>query len=150
MGARRPEKHLLNALNAIRRPDSAVDIYIDDMEMNRLIRIGIPKDLALSVMELLETTKTAFAGLIGTSVRTFDRLAAEDRLKEYMGDKVVHLAALLIHGTRVFGDRRLFLKWLKEPNDALAGQTPLDLVSTQAGIASVDNLVGQIEWGELT
>lgn len=47
----------------------------------------------------------------------------------------------------VFGDVEIALSWLKEPNPALAGEIPLDLVDTEAGVKQVDTVLGRIEHG---
>lgn len=47
----------------------------------------------------------------------------------------------------VFGDVQIAKSWLREQNPALAGEIPLDLVDTEAGVKQVDTVLGRIEHG---
>ena len=45
------------------------------------------------------------------------------------------------------GDLTAARRWLAAPQAALAGRTPLDLLSTEAGLREVEALIGRLEHG---
>lgn len=57
------------------------------------------------------------------------------------------LTALYQHGNSVFEDPLKFERWLNKPNGALNGETPANLIETEAGIKQVDKILGRIEHG---
>lgn len=51
------------------------------------------------------------------------------------------------HLWRVFHDKGEGMDWLKEPNPALGGAVPYDLLSTEEGLQQVDDILTRIEYG---
>jgi putative toxin-antitoxin system antitoxin component (TIGR02293 family) len=41
-------------------------------------------------------------------------------------------------------------RWLKRPNAALAGKIPLELMDTEPGARSVENVLGRIAYGGIS
>jgi putative toxin-antitoxin system antitoxin component (TIGR02293 family) len=41
-------------------------------------------------------------------------------------------------------------RWLKRPNRALGGAAPLDLIDTELGARSVENVLGRIAYGSVS
>ena len=62
-------------------------------------------------------------------------------------DKALRLARISTEADRVFGSPDKSARWLREPNPALSGQAPLDLLKTEAGALAVEDLLGQIDHG---
>ena len=46
-----------------------------------------------------------------------------------------------------FGDGPKATRWLRRPNRALGGSTPLELVDTELGARTVENVLGRIAYG---
>jgi len=61
-------------------------------------------------------------------------------------EHVLRLAALLERATQVFEDEAA-ADWLRTPNLALGGVTPLALADTELGAREVDDLLGRLEHG---
>jgi putative toxin-antitoxin system antitoxin component (TIGR02293 family) len=87
-------------------------------------------------------------------------LTAEDREEikriclEIAGETISPSAAELsplvnvtARAIEVLGSREGALRWLKTPVHSLRNQTPLSLLGTAAGIAEVEDALGQIEHG---
>ena len=59
----------------------------------------------------------------------------------------MRLARVVERAEEVFEDLDAALDWLKSPNAALAGATPLSLIDTDIGAQSVTDTLGRIEHG---
>lgn len=62
-------------------------------------------------------------------------------------DFVVRLARTQSIADDVFGDRGNAHDWLREPNGALGGERPLDLLDTEEGGRVVEAVLGRIAHG---
>ena len=65
-------------------------------------------------------------------------------------DKALRLARISVEADRVFGNPDKSTRWLRKPNSALSGQTPLELLKSEAGALAVGELLGQIDNGMFT
>ena len=65
-------------------------------------------------------------------------------------DKALRLARISAEADRVFGNPEKSARWLRQANPALSGQTPLDVLRTEAGALAVEELLGQIDHGMFT
>jgi putative toxin-antitoxin system antitoxin component (TIGR02293 family) len=59
----------------------------------------------------------------------------------------LRLARVARRAAEVFEGSDAALDWLKSPNRALAGETPLTLLDTEIGAESVLDVLGRIEHG---
>ena len=69
------------------------------------------------------------------------------RLTPSESDLVVRTATALSKAIDVLGEKNKAVHWLKSPNKALGGQTPLSLLDTSAGEHEVEALLDRIEYG---
>jgi putative toxin-antitoxin system antitoxin component (TIGR02293 family) len=75
------------------------------------------------------------------------RRARREPLNLEETDKALRLARISAEADRVFGSPSKASRWLRKPNAALGGQTPLALLKTETGARAVDELLGQIDHG---
>jgi putative toxin-antitoxin system antitoxin component (TIGR02293 family) len=61
--------------------------------------------------------------------------------------KLLRLARVVVRANNVFEDSATALHWLKSPNSALSGATPLSVLDTEIGAKSVMETLGRIEHG---
>lgn len=61
--------------------------------------------------------------------------------------EMVRLAQVIKRAVEVFEDEQTALSWLKNPNAALGGSSPLSLLDTELGSLAVSNTLGRIEHG---
>ena len=80
--------------------------------------------------------------------RTLMRIQTKQRLPADESDKIYRLAYILAAATKALGHREKAGEWLRRPNRALGGATPLSLLSTQPGLQQVEQVLGRIEYGE--
>jgi putative toxin-antitoxin system antitoxin component (TIGR02293 family) len=62
-------------------------------------------------------------------------------------DLPYRIARLLVMAVSVFGEADYAMQWLKEPNEALGGAVPLQLLATIEGVEIVRAELGAIEHG---
>jgi putative toxin-antitoxin system antitoxin component (TIGR02293 family) len=60
---------------------------------------------------------------------------------------MVRLAQVIERAVEVFEDDRTAMSWLKNPNAALGGSSPLSLLDTELGSMAVVSTLGRIEHG---
>ncbi|HXA51396.1 MAG TPA: MbcA/ParS/Xre antitoxin family protein [Candidatus Acidoferrum sp.] len=58
--------------------------------------------------------------------------------------------AIVSRALEVFGDGARALEWLLETNSALNGDTPMNVIRTEAGRREVLNILGRIEYGVIS
>ena len=74
------------------------------------------------------------------------RLAAPESDRFYRFN-LYRFNRVLSHAERVPGTRTKATQWLRRPNRALNGATPLALLDTDIGATQVDDLLGRLEHG---
>jgi len=57
------------------------------------------------------------------------------------------LLSITARAGEVFASRRKALRWLRSPNPALGGLSPLDAAETSEGRREVEAILGRIEYG---
>lgn len=75
------------------------------------------------------------------------RRARGESLTAEETDKALRLARISAEADRVFGSPEKSASWLRKPNSALSGQTPLELLKSEAGALAVEELLSQIDHG---
>jgi putative toxin-antitoxin system antitoxin component (TIGR02293 family) len=79
--------------------------------------------------------------------RTLARRKQTQRLAAPESDRLYRFNRVLSHAERVPGTRTKATQWLRRPNRALNGATPLALLDTDIGATQVDDLLGRLEHG---
>jgi putative toxin-antitoxin system antitoxin component (TIGR02293 family) len=109
------------------------------------------KTVSLKPKELVRWSKRFSAAEIEELVipkRTLARRTAKgEALTQEETDKALRLARIAAEADRVFGSPEKASRWLRKPNPALSGQTPLELLKSETGSRAVDELLGQIDHG---
>lgn len=112
-----------------------------------VIRRGISSAAVDSLSKTIRVTQSELAGALGIPERTLARRKKEGRLNSEESAKLVRLARVVERAEEVFEDLDAALDWLKAPNAALSGQTPLSLLDTDIGAESVMDTLGRIAHG---
>lgn len=121
------------------------------MELDGLIRRGIPWKGARHVKELLDLTDREFADVLGVSERTLSRVRrAASRLTPLASDRLYRVARVFALAKEVLEDGSRAMAWLRRPQLCLGERAPLDAIQTEAGAREVENLLGRIEHGVLS
>lgn len=112
-----------------------------------VIRQGISSMAVDALAKTLHVTHSELAVALGIPERTLARRKKEGMLNSEESAKLVRLARVIERAEEVFEDLDAALDWLKSPNAALAGATPLSLLDTEIGAESVRDTLGRIEHG---
>ena len=59
----------------------------------------------------------------------------------------MRLMRITVEANEAFGDPAKAMAWMRRPNSALLGKTPLDMIVTEAGAALVRRSLGVIAYG---
>ena len=86
-----------------------------------------------------------------TVEKTVSRLRKNSsaRVNPVAGDRLYRMARLFALAREVTGGEASARLWLRSPQFGLQGQTPLELMLTEAGAREVEELLGRIEHGVL-
>ena len=112
-----------------------------------VIRQGIPSAASESLAKILRMTQSELAASLGIPERTLARRKKEGMFNSEESAKLVRLARVVERAGEVFEDMDAALDWLKSPNAALSGVTPLSLLDTDIGAETVLDTLGRIEHG---
>lgn len=112
-----------------------------------VIRQGISSAAVDSLAKTIHVTHSELAVALGIPERTLARRKKEGTLNSEETAKLVRLARVIERAEEVFEDLDASLDWLKSPNAALSGATPLSLLDTDIGAESVMDTLGRIEHG---
>lgn len=85
------------------------------------------------------------SAVLGVPERTLQRRADRGRLDAYESELTVRLARLTQLAESVLEVPEKAYRWLKEPNAALAGKRPLELIRTDVGTRMVEDVLLRIE-----
>lgn len=113
----------------------------------RAVRRGLPWGAFEALVSALAISQAELAAKLHIHSRTLARRKAAGRLEAMESDRVFRLARVLAHAVDVFESIERARDWLKTENRALDGQTPLELLDTDAGAHEVDDVLGRIEHG---
>lgn len=112
-----------------------------------VIRQGIPSAAVDSLTQVMGITQAELAAALAIPDRTLARRKKEGRLNSEETAKLVRLARVIERAEETYEDMDAARDWLKSPNAALAGATPLSLLDTDIGAESVMDTLGRIEHG---
>jgi putative toxin-antitoxin system antitoxin component (TIGR02293 family) len=115
--------------------------------MHEAVRDGLPFAALEALIQRLELTLREAAAVLRIPERTIARRKSDKKLLPEESDRVVRLARVFAHASEVFEKERDAAGWFKDPNRALGGQRPLDLLDTDAGVQRVDALLTRIQHG---
>ena len=123
------------------------------LEAHDLLQKGLPSSvldhLVRSVGILGAQSHAGLEKAVGISIRTLQRHreTPSRRLSPEQSGRTWKFAEILAHAIDLFGSLEEAEKWLEQPAMALDQRRPLDLLSTTAGVESVEELLTRIEYG---
>jgi putative toxin-antitoxin system antitoxin component (TIGR02293 family) len=117
---------------------------IEKMEISKEGITKMQLEILKSVADLDYGT---LAGLLSVTRATLINKKKEERFIGPLSERIVSLADLYAYGKKVFGEAERFNAWMNDPNRALGGKTPLELIDNQFGREEVKNIIGRIGWG---
>ena len=117
------------------------------MDWIGVVRQGLSAAAIDAMAKTLRVTQAELAIALCIPERTLARRKKEGRLNSEESAKLVRLARVVGRALETFEDLEAALDWLKSPNAALSGTTPLSLLDTDIGAESVTDTLGRIAHG---
>jgi putative toxin-antitoxin system antitoxin component (TIGR02293 family) len=117
------------------------------IELHREIESGIPGKAIPNLLTVLDFTREDFSTLLGRARKTLNELEQRAHLSRSDSDLLYRIARALVYAVSVFGETGYAVQWLKEPNEALGGAIPVQLLATVEGDEIVRTELGAIEHG---
>lgn len=117
------------------------------LELVPLIRTGLDYAAFEAVARAVDGTAEELAKAVGLTRRTLDRRRIAHKLDRDSSERLVRLASVAARAQEVLGDDASMQRWLRSPNRALGGQTPISLLDTEQGAQVVHDVLGRLEHG---
>jgi putative toxin-antitoxin system antitoxin component (TIGR02293 family) len=113
-----------------------------------LTRKGLPASALSALAGDLNMDRKAIGRVLGIPERTWMRRTASGaRLTVAESDRTLRFARVLAFAIDVLGTAENASQWLQTANRALLGNTPFELLDTDAGVQTVETVLGRIAYG---
>lgn len=119
-----------------------------DLDYVRRVEEGLPAAAIDRLMRAAGLTEDDMDRVIPR--RTRNRQRARGRLSREQSDRLARAADVYALAFDVFGDPEKAKSWMREPNPALAGEAPLELLRTATGAELVESVLLRIAHGVYT
>jgi putative toxin-antitoxin system antitoxin component (TIGR02293 family) len=116
-------------------------------DLQDAIRRGFPQAVVEEIMHAAGLTLKELAASLDLSPRSLQRRRREGRLARYESDRLYRLARIIALAKHYIGDDETAMRWLRRPNRSLGGSAPLQLIDTELGARTVENVLGRIAYG---
>jgi putative toxin-antitoxin system antitoxin component (TIGR02293 family) len=123
---------------------------VESVELHNRIREGLPYGALEKIVARFRLPKSALSVVLALPPSTEMRRKREKRLSGSESDRLYRLARILAHARRTFGSDEAVSAWLKEPNRALGGHPPLELLETDLGTDEVETVLGRLDYGVIS
>lgn len=126
------------------------------LEAHDLLQKGLPtqalQHLVSKVSFLCAPHHGSLEKAVGISLRTYQRRreALDKPLSPEQSARAWKFADILGRATEILGSQAEAEAWLERPAMALERRKPIDLLSTPAGVESVEDLLTRLEYGVYT
>jgi putative toxin-antitoxin system antitoxin component (TIGR02293 family) len=111
------------------------------------IKKGFPVQRFDVLRQWLDLSAGDAAELLNIPSSTLARRKKAGRLDRDESERTYRIAHLMHRAVNVFGSAEHARRWLKAPQYALGGVTPLAFADTEPGAREVEALLGRIEHG---
>lgn len=122
------------------------------LDAHDLLQDGLPghalKHLVISVA-ILRAPQGSLEKAVGISLRTYQRRkdAPDKPLSPEQSGRTWKFAEILGRGIELFGSQAQAEQWLERPAMALKRRKPIDLLSTPAGVETLEDHLTRLEYG---
>jgi putative toxin-antitoxin system antitoxin component (TIGR02293 family) len=113
----------------------------------RRTREGLPYAALTAVAKRYRIPLATLARVIGLPEHTLARRRKERRLRADESDRLLRVARVAMSAEDMLGAQARAGRWLQNPNQALGGAMPLDLLDTDLGADEVMTILGRMEYG---
>jgi putative toxin-antitoxin system antitoxin component (TIGR02293 family) len=111
------------------------------------VREGLPYASLDAVAKHFDIPRRALTTVLGLPERTIARRKREGRLRASESDRLFRVARVAALAEEILGDKEKAVRWLRRPNRALGGKTPLAALDTDLGASQVETVLHRVEHG---
>ncbi len=111
------------------------------------VRSGLPYAALQAVATRYEIPRERLVEVLGLPPRTLARRKQDRRLRADESDRLLRLGRIASLAEHVLGRREKAVAWLRKPNRALGGASPLDRLDTDIGAEQVEQIISRIAHG---
>lgn len=112
-----------------------------------LSRRGISKNDLINLKSKSGLDYNRLAAALSVTRATLINKKGSEKFSPTLSEKIIDLANIYSYGYEVFGDIQKFNKWMDNPNTALGGVKPIDVIDNQFGREEVKHIIGRIDHG---
>jgi putative toxin-antitoxin system antitoxin component (TIGR02293 family) len=116
-------------------------------ELRERIKRGLPYRALESVRERLRLSVPEAASVLHMPPRTLARRRQTRKLDGDESDRLYRIARVAAQAFAVFSTEDDAATWLRRPNRALNGESPIHLLDTDVGARQVEDVLGRIAHG---
>ncbi len=126
------------------------------LEAHDLLQEGLPGHALKHLVDYVAILRTPHHGslekAVGISLRTYQRRkdAPNKRLSPEQSSRTWKFAEIFGRAVALFGSQAEAEQWLERPAMALEQRRPIDLLSTPAGVESLEDHLTRLEYGVYT
>ena len=115
-------------------------------DLARAVRRGLPVGAAQHILDSGKLTPAEMDRVV-LPRKTLANRRKIGVLTAEQSDRLIRAARLVAEAEETFGSPDKAALWLRRPNAALSGETPVDLLDTEEGAREVETLLGRISHG---
>jgi len=133
--------------NHLGGPDSLGRPVETELDLVHLVRSGLPPSAVDTVIEHGVLTREEVGQLIIPRRTLARRKQHNEPLTTDESDKLTRVVRVATRAEDTFQNDDKAYGWLRDPNRALGGERPLDLLETEGGVRLVEQILGRIAHG---
>ena len=111
------------------------------------VREGLPYTALGAVAKRFDIPVRDLTAVLDLPERTLARRKRERRLRAGESDRLLRVARVAALAEEILGDQAKAARWLRRPNRALGGKTPLRALDTDLGASQVETVLHRVEHG---
>jgi putative toxin-antitoxin system antitoxin component (TIGR02293 family) len=111
------------------------------------VREGLPYAALDAVGKRFAIPLRELTTVLDLPERTLARRKREGRLRPDESDRLVRVGRVAALAEEILGETAKAARWLRRPNRALGGKTPLETLDTDLGASQVETVLHRVEHG---
>lgn len=123
------------------------ELPLADLDLVPMLRRGLRYAAFERIVDRAALGQNEAAVALGIAPRTLARRKTEKKLDPASSERVARLERVVRRAAEVLGDEEAMKAWIRTPNTALGGHTPLSLLDTDVGTHAVLTVLGRLEHG---
>jgi putative toxin-antitoxin system antitoxin component (TIGR02293 family) len=146
---KKSKKTILSVANSLIILDSGLkpESKMTAIEKMNISKSGVTKKDLVGLKEKSSLDYDKLAKTLSVTRATLINKKPTEKFNPTLSEKIVGLAEIYSYGFEVFEDKGKFNFWIANPNKALGGKSPYDLLDSQFGREEVMSVIGRIDYG---